>query len=116
MTARAMSATDTRPHLSPRELRAASEHVRTIAQPIGAIDDDDISGRETALHSHKIGIDGSQRDAAHRHSPAWANQENEIAGRAVLNCSNRNGGLCVQRIHKDFDVDELLREQMTVAV
>src|SRR5690348_14898103 len=115
MMARAMSATDTRPRVPPHESRAAGEDMRTIAQPIGAIDHDNISRRKTTLHSHEIGIYRSQRDTAHRHSPAGANQENEIARRTVLNCSNRNGSLFVQRIHKDFDVDELLWEQMTVA-
>src|SRR5215469_18758193 len=97
-------------------MRAADYDSRTIAQPIGAIHDDNVSRRKAALYGRNIAVHGAQGDTAHRYGPAGVHKKHEVACRTVLDGGDRNSGLLLQRVHQDFDVDELLREEMAVAV
>src|SRR6516165_4445079 len=76
---------------SRRAVLAGNSHLQSVAQTIGAVDDDALAGRQTGIDRGDIGVDRSGADLPYRNRVVGIDDVNVGAGRAALDCRGRHG-------------------------
>ncbi len=87
-----------------------------VAQPIRPVDHDGIARGETGQDGGVSAIARTQRHFADGHGVIRVDEIHVVARRAAQHRRSRNENRLRQRIHQDFDVDELVREKCLVVV
>src|SRR5271154_2992373 len=82
-------------------------NTRAIAQPVGAVDDDPITGRKTGLDLHLVAVDGAYFDGFRGDLVVVANEVDISTRSAALDGGIRHRDDIVQSANEQADVDEL---------
>src|SRR5262249_51302143 len=83
----------------------------SLAQPVGAVDDHQLSGFETGLHGRPRTLGGPELDRAQRHRVITVDYVDENPLRAALDRRRGDGSDVLHRIEQHAHVDELIGEK-----
>src|SRR5438067_7231690 len=90
---------------TPR-VRVDELHLRTVAQLVGAIDHDEISGLDPALHFGVLALGCAELDRSHGHGLILPDEEHEGSGRAALYRRRRGQRTFLTRLYCSAEIDD----------